>query len=584
LTRRALSPLALALVALAALAPTLPASPARAGGFYLLERGTRPLGRGGAFIAGVDDPHALWLNPAGLGFAGEQLVLDGTLGFLDVTYTRIDGGGNAMPTVQGTNIPIPIPTIAGSFDFGLEHFHFGAGIFAPNAALMQWPQGLTVDGQPYPAPQRYSLLSMEGSAIATVAVGAAWTPLPGELSFGLAVHAVLGAFAARVALSACDGAICTFPEDPDYDGIAQLNLSPIITATVVGGVTWNTGPVRLGASFSTPFALSGAAAIDVRPPSAAAFEGALVRHRPPSGPCAVENASDADVAGDVNHPCRATTADVNLDFPFVLRAGVELLAIENLRLEVAFVWETWSMQREVTVAPNDVWIVDALRFLDYEVGALTIPRQMRDTFSVRLGGEYTIDDTFQVRLGAYYESGGFDDAYLSALTIDSDKVVVSGGFSARLFDGVWADLMVGYAHLFSREVRNSQVPQPNPIRPAVPGREPIYVGNGDYSFTLPFLGVGMRWQADWPGTPRAAAPDPEAEPAVDGATAPLDAELGTTWAPASPVPASSVPASSAAPDPAPAAVDAEPEAEPASRGRRGRGRSRRPPPRGRPPR
>ncbi|MDQ3036073.1 MAG: outer membrane protein transport protein, partial [Myxococcota bacterium] len=494
---------------------SLAPSVARAGGFYLLDRGTRPLGRGGAFVAGADDPGALWYNPAGLGLSGEQLLVDATLSFLDVSFTRIDGAGNTMPTVNGQSAPLPIPTIGVSFDLGLDrHFTFGVGIFAPNAALMQYPESLTVDGMPYPAPQRYSLLSMEGSVIATLALGAAWTPLPDELSIGLGLHLITGAFAARVAMSACEGAICTFPEDPDYDGVAQMTLAPIFTASAVLGVTWrpDRGPVRIGASMSTPFSLSGPASIEVRPPSAAAFDGAIVRSR--AGDCA--SVPDEEVAASPDHGCRDTTADLNLNFPLVLRVGVELLAIENLRVEAAVVWETWSFQRDVSVQPRDVWIVDALGFLDYEVGALSIPRNMRDTVSVRLGGEYTIDRTFQIRLGGYWENGAFDDEYLSPLTIDSDKIVVAGGFSARLEGGFWADVMVGYAHLFARQVRNSQVPQTNPIRPPVPdagpGRQPgdpVFIGNGDYSFTAPFVGVGIRWLPDWTATPAPVEEEPE---------------------------------------------------------------------------
>lgn len=500
-SRGRLGPARLALLAaLALVAGLAPASTARAGGFYLLDRGARPLGRGGAFVAGADDPGALWYNPAGLRLAGEQLLVDATLTLFDVSFTRIDSGGNTQPTVHGTNAPIPIPTIAASFDLGLPELTFGVGVFAPNAALMQYPEQLVVDGQPYPAPQRYSLLSMDGSAIATVAAGGAWTPIP-ELSIGLGVHVVLGAFAARVAMSACDGAICTFPEDPDYDGVAQLTLAPIVTASGTFGVTWTPGPVRIGASLMTPFPLQGGAAIQVRPPGAAAFDGAIVRSR--GGDCA--GVSDDEVAADADHRCRDTVADVNLDFPVVVRFGVELLAVENLRLELAVVWETWSMQRELSVRPRDVWIVDALGFLDYEVGDISIPRNMNDTVSVRLGGEYTIDGTYQIRLGGSYENGAFSDAYLSPLTLDSDKVVVSAGFSLRIDGGLWGDLMVGYAHLFPRQVRGSQVPQANPIRPPVPGGTPVYVGNGDYSFTAPFFGLGIRWQADWQPAPPAAA-------------------------------------------------------------------------------
>jgi long-chain fatty acid transport protein len=488
-------------------------SGARAGGFYLLDRGTRALGRGGAQVAGADDPDSLWYNPAGLGFAGEQLLIDATMSFLQIDYARIDGGGNGQPNVHGQSAPVPIPTLAGTFDFGLEHVTLAAGLFAPNAALLEYPEKLEVDGAAYPAPQRYSLLSMHGSAIASVAVGAAWMPLPRTLSIGFGVHLLSGSFAARTALSACDNVICTFPEDPDYDGIAQITLAPLFAAIAVFGVSWNAGPVRIGASVSTPFSLSGSASIQVRPPAAAIFDGATVRSREASRGCDV--VPDEEVEADPAHPCRSAFADVSLDFPWIFRAGVEMVAIENLRLELAVVWETWSVQRDVLVRPREVWIVDALGgSLDYEVGALSIPRQMRDTVSVRLGGEYTIDDAFQIRAGGYFENGAFDDAFLSPLTIDSDKLVFAAGASARLFEGFWADVLLGYAHLFSRRVRDSRVPQPNPIRPPLadpdpsmrqPG-DPVYIGNGDYSFALPFVGLGVRWQPD--GAPRRASEAP----------------------------------------------------------------------------
>lgn len=586
---RTRSPL-LAIAGAAAILTALAApSTAHAGGFYLLDRGTRPLGRGGAFVAGADDPGALWYNPAGLGLSGEQLLLDATMTFLSVDYTRIDGGGNWMPTVHGTNTPIPIPTLAGTFDFGLRDFTFGVGVMAPNAALMEWPDQLVVDGMPYPAPQRYSLLSMQGSAIATIAAGAAWTPLRdaagnSQLSIGLAVHAILGAFSARVALSACEGAICTFPEDPDYDGITQMSLAPIVTASVIGGVTWTPGPVRVGFSIGTPFSLSGDASIQVRPPSAAAFDGAIVRSR--GGACA--GVSDQEVADDPNHPCRDTHADINLNFPVTVRLGVELLAIENLRLEAAVVWETWSFQRDVSVRPRDVWIVDALSFLDYEVGPISIPRNMSDTVSVRLGGEYTIDGWIQLRLGGYYENGAFSDQYLSALTIDSDKIVVAAGGSMRVHEGVWLDVMGGYAHLFARQVRNSQVPQANPIRPPVPDTtpdsrgpgDPVFVGNGDYSFTAPFFGVGLRWQADWvaPGTAPAAPEEPEiapeapaaGEPSATDPSRPWYQQGATTTAPAAEEPATGTVPAAEEPGGEVQQPDEEDGDQPRTRGRRGR--------------
>jgi long-chain fatty acid transport protein len=505
-SRALLALLALLLtVALSALAP----SRANAGGFYLLDRQPRAMGRGGAFVAGADDPGSLWYNPAGIGFAGEQLQIDATLTFLHVDYTRVDSGGNTLAEVSGNSAPLPIPTIAGTFDFGLENVTFGVGIFAPNAALMEYPEELNGG----PAPQRYSLLSMQGSIIASLALGAAWRPVP-ELSIGLGVHVVYGAFAARTTLSACEGTICTFPEDPEYDAVAQLNLNPAVSAIGTFGVVWDPGPVRLGFSLMTPFDLSGTASIRVRTPGAAAFDGAFVRTR--EGDCNIDMVPDAEVAADPNHRCRNTTAGVDLDFPMILRFGAQLDLIENLALEVSVVWETWSFQRAAVVVPNDVWFSDALGgALDYQVGTLSIPRNMNDTVSIRLGGEYTVDDFLSFRLGGYFENGSFSDQWLQALTIDSDKIVVAGGASIRAVDGLWIDVMVGYAHLFPRNVTTSMVPQANPIRPTA---DPVYIGNGTYNTTAPFFGVGMRYDFDW--QIRHATPlepvievEPEIEPA-----------------------------------------------------------------------
>ncbi len=479
---------------------------AAAGGFYLADRGVRPLGRGGAFVAGVDDPHALWYNPAGLSWSGDQLLIDASLTLFETNYARIDGGGNLLPAVNGHHAYLPIPTVAGSFSIDeLPNFTFGLGVMAPNSALMEWPQEIELDGMPYPAPQRYSLLSLEGSLLTTVALAAAWRPIE-ELSIGLASHFLFGNFDARVALSACDGVICSFPEDPEYDGIAQISLPVFFPFFVLGGVL-DLDAVRIGLSVSTPFNLEGSALIRVRPPPAAAFSGAEVVNRSPG--CDHENPTD---------PCRGNTrADVQLEFPWVLRLGVEVRPLPELRLEAAVVYESWSVQDQARIRPRDVWIEGALGgALDYEVGPLNIPRNMNDTVSVRIGGAYTIDELVTIRLGGYWENGAFSDPYLTALTIDSDKVVMGGGVGIHVSREFIIDVLGGYIWMAGRSVRDSAVPQANPIRPPANDAEIIYVGNGDYSMSAPFFGLGIRWRGDsgnirGPGEDEPAQP-PEAAP------------------------------------------------------------------------
>jgi long-chain fatty acid transport protein len=507
----------------------LPAGQAFAGGFYLAPRGTRPLSRGGAYVAGVEDVHALWYNPAGLAWAGDQLTLDLTLTLFETTFTRIDGGGNELRPVTGHHAYLPIPTAGGTFSFDeLPHFTFGLSAQAPNSALMDWPQ------EP-DAPQRYSLLSLEGSLLASIAAGAAWRPIE-ELSIGLATHLLLGNFDATVALSACDGVICSFPEDPEYDGIANISL-PSAFPFFVLGTTVDLDVVRIGASVATPFNLEGTARVRVRPPSAAAFEGAEVVNRRPG--CNWQDESD---------PCRdETVANAQLEFPWVFRLGVEVRPVPELRIEGAVVYETWSVQDAARIDPQDVWIENALNGgLEYQVGPLDIPRNMNDTVSVRLGGAYTIDDRVTPRLGVSYENGAFGDEYLTPLTIDSDKVVISGGAGIHFSPEVTLDVVAGYLWMASRSVRNSRVPQANPIRPPASEVETVYVGNGDYSMGAPFFGLSLTGRLDGgrirgPGTELDPGASPEAPPedaSPDGAPA-AESDAGAAPSPAADEPAAS---------------------------------------------
>jgi long-chain fatty acid transport protein len=462
-------PLRVLFAPLLACTALLSASPSHvmAGGFYLGDRGVRATGRAGALVAGADAPDALWYNPAGLAYAGRQLQLDATFVVPSLSFTRIDGGGETQPAVDGAGIPLPIPGAFYSDDFGLDDWSFGVGVFAPTALLTEWPDSVVIDGNSEAAPQRYSLLSMAGTALAHVGAGAAWQPIP-QLSLGLTAQLVTGAFRVRTTLSACDRAICTQPENPDYDGVTELSLAPLLGVTFGAGAMLDAGLVRIGASILTPYTLSGEATLRVRLPSAAAFDGARV---------------DGD---------RAHTA---LDFPWILRAGVEVRPLSGLRIEAAVVGELWSRQQSLTITPQDIWLRDVLALGDYQIGAVSIPRAMRDTLSLRLGGEY-VRGRVGVRAGVAYENGAFDDATLTPLTLDSDKVTLALGVSVELFPGFFLD--ASYQHFFLRDrtVRNSAVPQPNPIRP-IPA-DPVYIGNGDYAMEVDTFGVGLRWALDTP--------------------------------------------------------------------------------------
>ncbi len=436
---------------------------ARAGGFYLTDRGTLPLSRAGAFVAGAHGLDSLWYNPAGLAKGGRQLHADATLTFFEASFQRVDDAGKTKPTVELDSKLLPVPLLGYQDDFGLTDWDFGFGILAPNAQAYRWPSDL--DGKP--SPQRYSLIATDKSLIVHLALGVAYSGIKG-LSLGATVHLVTGRFYTETVLSACDGFVCpaNTPEDPEFDAPSTVDLNPFVALTGGLGGTYELGMAKLGASFLVPYSIRGEAKINVGLPAHPAFD-------------------QARLEGDRVH--------LRVPFPAIVRAGVEIQPMEPLKVELAGVYEGWSRQDQIVVKPKDVWMRNVLGIGDYEVGTIRLQRDMQDVWSLRLGGEYTFArHGVAVRAGVAYENGAFGDRSLSPLTLDSEKVTAGFGGGIRLVDGVTLDLTLGHVFLRDRNVKSSEIKQPVAIRPE-PGK-PSHIANGRYLMEASFIGAGLTWR------------------------------------------------------------------------------------------
>ncbi len=429
---------------------------AEASGFYLTERGVRSLGRGGAFVAGAEGAESLWINPAGLKGAGTSFRMEGNLAFLRGSFAR-DVGDTRYAPVDLSVAKLPIPLFGITNDFGLDDWDFGLAIFVQQFALYSWPDHVGSN----PAPNRYSLYSLKGSIFANTALGAAWHPID-ELSIGFSAALVAGRFKASTALSACDGFVCVHPEDPNFDATTVITLPFFATVMIGAGITYDAGPVKFGASVSTPWNIAGEANVDVTLPTDPIF-------------------ADARVDGN--------KADVKIPFPLVARGGIEFNPNENLSLEIAAVYEQWSRQDYITASTKSMFLRDVVGIGDYEVGKISIPRLMSDAYSIRGGFEYFLEDMeITIRGGISYDSTALKDKALSPLTLDANKIVL--GLGATLHVGSVMDLDFVYGHVFmpDRTITNSAINQPAAIRPAAVEQSPI--GNGVYTMEADFIGLG----------------------------------------------------------------------------------------------
>jgi long-chain fatty acid transport protein len=471
--------------AAAALLAAITASPsASAGGLFYSDRGVRPLGRAGAYVAGGDDLGSIAYNPAGMYDAGGQFFIDGSWVHFTSDYTRIanvqqtdPNTGKVVgtyqetfPTVSGTTPFVPIPTIVGSFR-PRKDLVVAVGAWAPYAALTSYPS--SVNGGP--APQRYSLLTLNGSLLAFVGAGVAWAPIK-ELRLGATVGMLTGVFKAQVALSGCvpERFICA-SEDPSWDVNAQMSVGPIFAPTGSLGAVWVPHPAwRVGAAFQLPVWIRSPATLSVQLPSTPVFE-------------------QASVSGN--------SADVAFDLPWTARLGVETRVVDNLRVELAGKVEGWSMQNSINLTPKGIALNNIAGFpATYYVPPISLPRGFQDSGSVNLGAEYHIPTTgnwaYDVRLGTSFETSAIPNGYLSVLTIDQNKVTLGLGGSIH-YKNLRVDVV--YAHVFGFNTyvnpANAKISLLSPVQ-ANPPANPDYINGGNYSARADVLGLGLAYSFD----------------------------------------------------------------------------------------
>lgn len=467
---------------------------ASAAGLYVSDSGVRANGRGTAFVAGADDALAMAYNPAGIVFAGNSILADFTYVSYSTTFTRqtqvLDAQGGphvySFPTVNGKAPFLPIPFIGATFALdAAKRWSAGLSIQAPQAGLLSYPD--KVDNGP--APQRYSLINLDGSALVALGGTIATKPLP-WLAVGLGLEMLVGKFASQVTFSANpNDRFIGAPEDPKYDAQSQLTAGPILSPSANAGVVLLPTPwLRFGAAFVLPFVINSGATIQVRLPEAALFNNAR---------------QDGDAARVV------------FTLPAKLNLGVEVRPIPALRLEVSFSRQFWSAHETIDIRPRNVALLGVTGFPEpFYVGNISLQRRFTDANSFRLGGEYNvrINETSSVdlRLGVRYDQSAVPIAYLTPLTVDLDHVTASIGAGYK-FHPRWR-IDAQFSKLFTSETfvdpAIAKVSRVNPVQGNPTATDAV--NGGTYSVDSFTLGVGVNYAWDTAGEVAAASkPDEE---------------------------------------------------------------------------
>jgi len=435
-------------VAAAAAALLWGAGVARAGGFEHPTNGTRALGRGGAFTAQADDLTALDYNPAGLLLGrGTHLMLSNNITDFRLKFTQTASDRGRMEPVKNTAGPFLLAPVFGiSTDLLHPDIRVALGVYGPSA---YGRSRYDPDG-----PQRYMLTETDIKMVFYTAA-VAWQPMD-EWGLGLSLHWI-DMMSGRMSMVVNGSWQDIEFADETYDVEASLDVADHFNFAATLG-TWFRPAERLrfGASLRFPFDRGFGNNIDAAGTVDLDFQGDFIGRIYRSG------ISENEGLVSYTEEHRKTSelpVTFSLKLPMVARFGIQyihpLLEDEQLfDVELDVVWEGWSLLEEYSVDmagymmlvsndPNNVQDAEELWF-----NPVKVPKRYRDTWSVRLGGDFRAADWVRLRLGAYYETGAVPPAYTNIDFASFDRFGLGTGFTLRYR---WMDLSFGYSHIFQQD-------------------------------------------------------------------------------------------------------------------------------------
>jgi long-chain fatty acid transport protein len=362
-----------------------------ASGFFTPEVGARAIARGGAYIAGVEDLTAMYLNPGGLSrIKGTNMYL-GTHWDVMHTYYRREP---YLPAVRNRNPLDIIPFFATSSDFGLEDWTFAFGAYGPNGVTQRYPDN---------GPQRYSVHEANSVQLYIMG-GVGWQPVR-WLRLGL------------------EGGISNLAKE-DYYGFSILkdrNYKYDIKAQFLAESEfkpmWTTGVILEPVSwfhigFSYIPRMTGVDLVGTLKADLPEFYAALLGY---------------DEYVD--------KIKVTIDFPEQYRGGVRFLYRDIFDVEAAFSFIPWSV---LTGFPVDLESEELMADFD-------LPLYWEDSWCWRFGGTYNLGDHFKFHGGYFWENPATPEETMGPGGIEGIRNAFSGGLTMTWFG---MDLNFAYAHVF----------------------------------------------------------------------------------------------------------------------------------------
>lgn len=480
---------------------------ALAGGMEVPDLGAVAIGRGAAFTARADNLSAFYYNPAGLTKSkGHNVLLGANIANVSIEYLRL-GESKPVTLPNGTRVynpdkdyywfndprymqtvdyiteenqnPIgPVPMLIYNWGdaFRVEGLALSLGLITPSSFGM--PKYPEVGAQRYVLQEANQLIVYPGIGVA-YAVNR-YIQIGATFLFGIADIKMKRAVRLEAHTAPADEFLSeeeTYNENWGQDIGFDIHVRDVFMPTASFGVMSNPLDwLELG--------------VTVRLPVYIRAKGKVTGFEPP--------AESPDIYLKSGHD----DLSLNLLLPLTLRAGARYIH-RYFDIEVDFVWEQWSSLQTVKLSTNAQAInpdPDGNREYDQLLvfpEENEVPMHFRDSYSVRLGGDYIVwPNHIELRAGGYFQSSAYPKNYdtFSLFAPWGEQYGVGGGLTWHA--SKYIDVNLSYLRVIQRTVilRRGIVQQMAKLSEDADGEE-IQVGNivnsGRYTVGANLFGVSL---------------------------------------------------------------------------------------------
>ncbi len=365
------------------------------GGFQLNEHGARAMAQAGAFAARAYDPSAMYFNPAGLAWQDMPAFYGGVTAIIPTVsfYGPLQNNTN-----QKTESPAQFFNPINFYLAypALDRLHMGVSVNNPYGLGSKWPDnwvGRYVTTNVNLQTYFFNY-SLSYKITDDFAVGGGFSYVIGNVTLDRAV---------AIPLTAVGG-----------EPRAHLDLSGTAAGWNVGALYKLTPEISIGASYRSSVTMDAS--------GTAAFNPDYANLHLPQG---------------------GVTASITL--PATGYFGVAYDVTKDIQVEADYQYIGWSAY-------------DQLVFKFQADGSSVVqPKNYKDTYILRIGGEYKFNEDLKLRAGYYYDHSPVDAAYVDPMLPDANRNGLNVGFGYNITKNFNVDVAYLFILFDERKAENTVI-------------------------------------------------------------------------------------------------------------------------------